>query len=201
MALKRLARLRICAIDALTQPAPNRDCQFAYIVMESLNLWANFSRSYVLSCLFRPKRVAKGRVMVSNAAITTPAAVFLLAAQQRRGPAAAAPTSRREEPAWHERDLLLKTCLGMGCSHLADVQSALSGNTTVFEDLPAFRNFYAHRNDESARRAIALARRQYLIIGARHPTSALAMPAYKRTQPLILDWLDDIQIVMEFLCD
>lgn len=201
MALRRLARLRTCAIDALKQADPHRDRQLAYVVVESLNLWANFSRSYALSCLFRPKRIAKGRVRVGNAAITMPAAVFLLAAQQRRGPAAAAPTSRREEPAWHERDLLLKTCLAMGCSHVADVQAALSGNTTVFEDLPAFRNFFAHRNDESARKAIALARRQYLIIGARHPTSALSMPAYKRTQPLILDWLDDMQIVMEFLCD
>lgn len=201
MASNRLARLRSCALDGLANPGPKQDRQFAYVVIEALNLWANFSRSYVLSCLFRPKRITKGRVRIGNAAITTPAALFLLAAQIRRGPAAAAPTSRRDEPSWHERDLLIKTCLGMACSHAADVQGALSGNTTVFEDLPAFRNFYAHRNDESAQKAVALVKRQYLIVGVRHPTGALSTPAYKRTQPLLLDWLDDMQIVMEFLCD
>lgn len=201
MASKRLARLRGRAVEGLALAEPLRDRQFAHVVVESLNLWANFSRSYALSCIFRPKRVAKGRVTISNAAITSPATVLLLAAQVRRGPAAPAPTTRRDEPAWHERDLLLKTCMAMGCSHAADVQGALSGHTTVFDHLPTFRNFYAHRNDESAQKALTLARKQYLIIGVRHPTSALSNPAYKRPQPLILDWLDDMQIVMEFLCD
>jgi hypothetical protein len=202
MASNRLARLRSRAVEGLTHTGPERDRQFAYVIVEALNLWGNFSRSYAMSCLFRPKRVTKqGRVTIGNATVTTPAAVLLIAAQVRRGPAAAAPTTRRDEPAWHDRDLLIKTCLAMGSSHAADVQGALSGNTTVFDHLPTFRNFYAHRNDESAQKAIRLARNQYLIIGVRHPTGALSAPAYKRTQPLILDWLDDMQVVMEFLCD
>ena len=200
-ATNRVGRLRAHAVEGLKQGGSYQDRQLAFVVVETLNLWANFSRSYLLSCLFRPKRIAKGRVTLGNAAVTTPGALFLLAAQIWRGPGAAAPATRRQEPAWHQRDLLIKTCLAMGCSHVADVQNALSGNTRVFDDLPAFRNFYAHRNDESAQKAIALAHTQYLITGVGHPTSALSTPAYKRTQPLILDWLDDMQAVMEFLCD
>jgi len=194
-------RLRALAIDALARTAPGRDRQLAYVAIEAQNLWGNFSRSYALSCLFRPKRVANGKVTLTNASITTPAAVLFLAAQVRRGAAAVLPTTRRDEPAWHERALLIKLCLAMGCSHAADVQSALSLMTTVFEGLPTFRNFYAHRNDESAEKAIAFARRQYLITGIYHPSAALATPAYKRPQPLILDWLDEMQAVMELLCD
>jgi len=201
MASRRLNRLRSRAVDALKSGNPERDRHLAYVTVEALNLWANFSRSYVLSCLFRPMRISKRRVALSNAAISTPASVLLLATQMRRGPTASAPTSRREEPSWHERDLLMKTCKAMGCSNYPEVQSALSVVTTVFEDLPAFRNFYAHRNDESASRVIALGKRNHLISGARHPTDVLVMAAYKRPQPLVLDWLDDLQIAMELLCD
>jgi hypothetical protein len=201
MASGRLARLRVSALDGLAQSGPERDRQLAYVTVEALNLWANFARSYALSCPFRPTRITKGRVTLSNAAITTPAAVLLLAAQARRGAGAVAPMTRREEPAWHERDLLIKTCLAMGCSHAGDVQSALSVITTVFEALPSFRNFYAHRNDESAEKAVALGKKQYLITGMRHPSAVLATPAYKRTQPLILDWLNEMQAVMELLCE
>lgn len=78
---------------------------------------------------------------------------------------------------------------------------ALSVSTRVFDDLPKFRNFYAHRNEESAKKAVDLARHYYVIGGAKSPTEALATPALKRTQPLILDWLDDMGVVMQLLCE
>src|SRR5687768_10387078 len=109
MALTRLSRLRFCANQALTASDTERDRRLAFVAIEALNLWANFCRSYVLSCPFRPARLANGRVSLSNAAVSTPAAVLLLATQARRGPTAKAPTSRKDEPAWHEKDLLLKT--------------------------------------------------------------------------------------------
>jgi hypothetical protein len=89
----------------------------------------------------------------------------------------------------------------MQCSHYAEVEAALGISTRVFEDLPTFRNFYAHRNEDSARKAVELARRYYLITGFRHPTQVLAQPAYRRPQALILDWLDDLAVIFDFLCE
>lgn len=89
----------------------------------------------------------------------------------------------------------------MQCSHLAEIRMAFSVSTRVFDDLPTFRNYYAHRNEESAKKAIYIARRYYVISGASSPTEALATPALKRTQPLILDWLDDMSVVMQMLCE
>ena len=201
-ALYRLARLRERAVIALGSAPPQRDKGLSSVVIETLNLWSNFSRQYVLSCLFRPTRALKmGRVQLSNAAIQTPGDLIHAAARIRFGPTAPAPATRRQEPKWHEKDLLFKTCQAIGCSHLADVQAALSLGTRVFDDMPACRNFYAHRNDETAATVIALGKKQYLITGAEHPTDVLAFPAYKRPQPLILDWLDDMRIVMELLCE
>lgn len=200
-AAKRLGRLRAHALVGLGKAGPERDTRFAFVVIEAQNLWANFFRSYTLSCVFSPKRTIHGRVTLENAAISTPGDVLLVAARVHRGSAAGAPTSRRDEPPWHSTNVFLRTCSEIGCSHIADIRNALSVSTRVFDDLPAFRNFYAHRNEESARKAIDVAQRYYVIRGARSPAEALATPPLKRTQALILDWLDDMSVVMQFLCE
>jgi hypothetical protein len=62
------------------------------------------------------------------------------------------------------------------------------------------RNFYAHRNDQTARAAKEIAR-HYTIAGLDHPTQILSTPAYGRPQVLILDWIDELTIIVEFLCE
>ena len=200
-ARKRLWRLRARAVVGIALRNPLRDRELAYVVLETQNLWTNFSRSYLLSCVYRPKRCTGGRVTHANAAIQTPGDVLFAANKLARGPLAAAPVSRRDEPSWHNIALFRNTCQHLQCSHLAHVQAALSLQTRVFYDLPSFRNFYAHRNGESAQKAIQLAKRIYLIAGPTHPSDVLAEPARNRTQALILDWLDDISAIVDLLCD
>ena len=200
---KRLRRLRGHATWALDgrRSSSERDRRLSYVVIESQNLWANFVRAYLLSCLTSPRWRNGGVITLGNAAVQLPGDVLHLGARAARGPHAAAPTSRREEPRWWETGVFLKTCQDMQCSHFPDVQAALSAQTRALYDMPTFRNFYAHRNDETAERAVRLARRQYLIAGVRHPTAALATPALNRPQALVLDWLDEIGVLMELLCE
>lgn len=200
-ALKRLRRLRARAILGVGSGRPERDRELAYVILEAQNLWTNFSRSYLLSCIYNPKRCKGGRVTCGNAAIQTPGDVLLAAKRIANGPNAPAPVTRRDEPSWHDVALFHKTCQALQCSHLADVQAALSLQTRVFQDLPPFRNFYAHRNAESARRAVQLGKSIYLITGPTHPSDVLARPARNRPQALILDWLDDIHAIVDLLCD
>lgn len=41
----------------------------------------------------------------------------------------------------------------------------------------------------------------YSIPLRRHPTEILLTPAYDRPQILILDWIDDIEAIVELLCE
>jgi hypothetical protein len=197
----RLARLRQRAVEGLLPDFVEQDRHFAYVILETQNLWSNFVRSYLLSCLRTPRRIKNPAVTITNAAVTTPGDVILIATRVWKGPAASAPADRRDEPPWHEKRFLLKTVREMQCSHYLDVEAALGIATRVIDDLPTFRNFYAHRNKDSARKAVELARRYYLITGFRHPTHVLAQPGHHRPQPLILDWLDDLSVIFDFLCE
>lgn len=199
-ASSRLSRLRGYSVDGLSHGISEKDKCLSYVVIETQNLWSNFSRSYILSCVLRPKRMSLGRVEVSNASVNTPGDVLLLAARVHRGQTASAPTTRRDEPPWHDRNILLKTCSQLGCSNLSNIINALSIQTRVLEDLPVFRNFYAHRNEDTARKAVDLGKLKYLIISESHPTAVLSASPHKRPQPLILDFLDDLGILIEFLC-
>lgn len=107
---------------------------------------------------------------------------------------------RRDEPAWHDRNLLIRFCSNIGCSNISDIEGAFSFGSRVFEDLPVFRNFYAHRNGQTQLAATNLGP-QYGIPATFTPSQILASYALGRPQQLILDLIDDIIFTIELLCD
>jgi len=107
--------------------------------------------------------------------------------------------SRRDEPTWHETRSLLECATALNVSNLADIRGALSIGTRVFLDLPVFRNFFAHRNDASCSSASALAISYGIPSG--HPSLVLLRKPFKRPWPLLVEWLDDMAIVTELLCE
>jgi hypothetical protein len=109
------------------------------------------------------------------------------------------PWNRREEPTWHERQTLLKLSSILGASNDSQIQAALSYKTWVFADLPVFRNFFAHRNDETAKRARALAS-HYTVSSQLRPSEILCSVAPGRPQRVLADWLDDLRNVVDLLC-
>jgi hypothetical protein len=199
---RRISRLHSAVSQLAGQNADwqQLDRHVGRAIIEAHNTWNNFARSYLMSYLVNPRRTRGDRVSFNNLSATSPGNLLHIAAKACKGPAAAAPSDRRDEPKWYDTGSFLKACNALAPTNLADIQSALSMQTRVFSDMPAFRNFYAHRNEETAERAIGLAKRHYLIAGVRHPTEALMRPATKRTQPLLYDWLDEMRIVMDFMC-
>ncbi len=204
MAIGRVRRLRTLAIGAMVAglALPDRDKVIGYVVVELQNVWANFVRSYLLSFIKAPKRRLGGRVVLGNKSVNCPGVLLHEVAKAVKGPVAPAPTSRREEPRWHDTSVFTRACRVLKPSNENDIYAALSlPSYRAFSDLPVFRNFYAHRNEESAQKAVKIASRYYLIVGQHHPTDALVRHAYGRPQALLLDWLDEMETVMELLCD
>jgi hypothetical protein len=198
--LKRLKTFR-GEIERCPRPLTKEgDWLVATIAIETLNLWASFARAYYLSCCLRTKRVAGGKVGIAAAGINGAGQAIHFAIQQLKpwlhaGP----PWHRRDEPVWHDPQTLLKLSAAIGASNLAQIQAAFGYRTRVFVDLPVFRNFFAHRNDESAGRASTRAR-YYRLSSQLRPAEILCMAAPGRPQRLMADWLDDMGIVMELLC-
>jgi hypothetical protein len=198
----RLARLRTLCQHAsrIDPPAANR--LMSHITVDAVNTWAQFTRYYVLSLALRPVRAAGGRVRLGRPGIAGPHDVLSEAMRllrPRTPPTAAGTWRRRDEPTWHETRALLTCAAALRVSNLQSIQAALSTGTRVFQDLPVFRNFFAHRNDSSYLTASRLASHYGIPTG--HPSLILLARPLGRPWPLIIDWLDDLSLVTERLCE
>ena len=193
-------KIRILAEKSSCQDWPESDHGISYTTIESLNLWANFCRSYFLSCSLLPLRGDGSQIHLSNASIHNYDDAISVAMRRckyniwRRGR-----WDRRDEPPWHQPATLIKCCQEIGCSHYSDILVAFSVPTKVFDHLPKFRNFFAHRNDQTTLTVKNLAL-YYSISDRLHPSETLCSRAYGRPQILILDWIDDINNTIGLLC-
>jgi hypothetical protein len=70
----------------------------------------------------------------------------------------------------------------------------------VFLDLPVARNFYAHRN-QGTEEAAQLIAPFYGIPSNLRVTKLLFSNPLRRPQPLIFEWIDEIKITADFLCE
>jgi hypothetical protein len=202
-----LNRMRTLALNACA--AANLKPQrvvISHVAIELLNLWASFCRSYFLSCILRPRRVTGGRVLLMGPAVNSFDDAITVSIRRhkphllRRPRPPGAVWHRRDEPPWHDPAILRTGCADLRCSHEAHVQASLALPTRAFVDLPVFRNFFGHRNGQSAYAARQTAR-SYLISPALHPTFILAERPNRRPYPLLVDWLDDVSAIVSLLCD
>jgi hypothetical protein len=200
-----LGRLRVDVASVASDFSPHSRKVIGQVTIDLLNNWSIFSRSYYLSCILRPKRERGGRVI----ATTFPGngfndAIGLAIRRYRpsRTPLPNGSWDRRDEPPWHDINVLLTSCAGLGCSNLAQIQASLSTGTTVFNRLPAFRNFFAHRNEASARSALTQAGGFRNSSSIRpHPADILRSPPLTRPFPLLLEWIHDVEITVQWMCE
>jgi hypothetical protein len=200
-----LGRLRGLAVNACA--SVNLRAQrivVSYVAIDLLNLWAVFCRSYFLSCILRPRRpVQGGRVTFTLGGVATFDDAITVSITRHKPHLHRPPGGawhRRDEPAWHDPAILRTGCADLGCSHAAHVQAALALQTRVFVDLPVFRNFFGHRNAQTAHAAQQTAR-FYAIRPTLHPSFILAQPPAGRPFPLLVDWMDDMGAIVSLLCE
>jgi len=200
---RRLRKIRKIAAGAVVTYSPEHDRELAWATVELLNLWSEFCRAYFLSCL-RCARLESGqRVLCSNVATIPTFEQAIIALARNMGNKQAGKYGklrRRDEPTWHQPSCLLRGCKDLGTSHLVKVQSAFSTGSSVFRELPTYRNFYAHRNEDTAQKVLRSGLSSYGIGGKAHPYEVLSARAAGRPQSLILDFIDDTRLAIEFLC-
>jgi hypothetical protein len=173
----------------------------AFVAMETLNLWAGFSRNFYLSCALRARSPAHGRVSMTVAPFGSSADALVFAIRLLRPTRFAAGwTTRRDEPTWHEPSTLVKLFIALGASNSADVQAALSLQSPVFKLRPVVRNFFAHRNDDTAKKADSVARDLSLPRNLR-PSEMMSWRLPGHPQNVLADWIDDIQTIIELMCE
>lgn len=197
-ATSRLIRLRRRAHQS-TSPATEasaRELGITYSVVELYNLWYSFSRCLYLSAALGARDGAGSRVRISVPTPKTIEDALTHAIRTRpRYRNSMPPWNWWHEPSWIDANVLLDSLRTIGASNEQHVSAALSVRPSVFNEIRLFRNFYAHRNEDTSRQLKPLIRR-YLMSPSLRPTEALASPAMVqgllRPQPLLLDWIDDI---------
>ena len=178
----------------------SHDENIAYVVIESVNLWASFSRAYYLSWFMKPKTMTGGRIRcVRHFGFFEDALLFAIRHLRSPGYKRLHP-SRRDEPAWHDPSNLLSLAAAVEVSNFAQISAALSFGATYVSNLPTVRNFYAHRNDETFRKVQSKAALLGLGTNLR-PCEFVCASLPSRPQNLISDWLDEMRLTIELLCD
>lgn len=170
----------------------------AYVAIEALNAWALFSRSFYFSCVLGAK-TERGKQITLAANTSDPLGAAITCVNKWAKPNASGVWHRRDEPAWHDPNVLMKVCGNLGCSIQSQIGEAFSLNQNVFNDLPVFRNFFAHRNGQSSQAARNIAPR-YTLPTYLTPTELLLKVSPGATDSLMIEWLAEINITAEFLC-
>ncbi len=206
-AINKVHRLKRLLENVPTFSSSNEiEVCLTYVTIETLNTWSNFSRSFYLSCTLHPKTVNGNRVttLLRTANFNDAIGQVIPLYKNRARPNLQGLWHRRDEPTWHDRSTIIGVCTNIGCSNITDISNGLSGGQTFLTHLPVFRNFYGHRNQQTENAAMQLAPRYGIPATLRpsdilrqFPISGTSTPS---TSILLLQWLDEIEITIEYLC-
>lgn len=182
-------------------PIPVQESIVARVTIDFHNTWTNFCRAFYLSCLLRARKADGSVVTVPAPAINIDDALgrAVLHFRPRATPKSDGSWHRRDEPTWHDVNNLLAIFQAQGVSNISDIQAALSAGYRVFLDLPVFRNYFGHRNQQSIE-AARNAGVQNAVPPLDRPSEMLLTRSLGRQQPLLLDWFDDVKFTIHYLC-
>jgi hypothetical protein len=149
-------------------------------------------------CVLGAKTERKKRVTLTNAP-SDPIGVAITHYKPKAQPNTAGVWHRRDEPTWHDPNILMTLCGNVGCSIQPQISAAFSLNQNVFKDLPVFRNFFAHRNGQTSEAARNIAP-NYTLPSNLSPTELLLSVGPGASSSVMIEWLAEIKITAEFLC-
>ena len=147
----RLINLRevSCSMPRFTHEAADKAA--SYICIEALNLLGEFNRSYYSLALVRWKL---GLALSSPQGFLEERPIHdaLRSINRLKNPHSPGPIRRRDEPSWHTKSQFLDVIARSALNTEPQIRGALSLPVRVLDDLPTARNFFAHRNGETAQK-------------------------------------------------
>jgi hypothetical protein len=202
---RQLGKLRYQVLLGRKEEAKgDAEARMSFAVINLLNSWSNFMRGFYMSCAFGTR--TKSGIVVRPSSLFSDANTAVGYAIKAFKPYASPNTfgkwHRRDEPPWHDPNTLMKLSqpAALSFQNNSKVQAAFSLNLRVFVHLPVLRNFYAHRN-QGTQQAAQLIATAYGIPSFLRPSQILFSNPMTRPQPLIFEWLDELKITADFLCD
>lgn len=201
-AIKRSTRL-LSSAKSLTVPFEQEE-RMTFATINLLNTWASFQRTYFICCLFGTRSPANPKISssVSGSINTYQDAIgkAVLHFHPTYTPRSNGEWDSRDEPTWHDANVLLNLAKAFNFTNELDIQAAFSFGFTAHRNLAVFRNYYAHKNRATRKKAQAAAV-QYLIPQRLHPTAALlSAPSTAISTTLIQMWVDELSQTIELLC-
>jgi hypothetical protein len=112
------------------------------------------------------------------------------------------PWKWRDEPQWYDPKVITRISPLLALSNLAQIYAAFGVPTPVFKELPILRNFFAHRNEDTASRVRTLISANYSSFGfsgRTNPSDFLCARLPARPQNVLADYIDDLRNVVGLL--
>lgn len=137
----------------------------SHIVIELTNLWDQFARSYYFSLAFGARcgsvrRLCSGpgvtRKTIDEAIDNAILVTNPVKHQRMRASKSFSGWSFRDEPDWKVRAVLLKAIQSLQPTNIGQITSGLSIQSIAFDNLPVFRNFFAHRGSTAGKKVVNL---------------------------------------------
>jgi hypothetical protein len=193
--MRRIDRLKQVLDSGLTGTADPR-LVVAHTTIELASLWVAFNRFYFLSIALGAGDSAGNRLPAARRFATANDALRAAYAATQTGTPPPV-INWTKEPKWWDVSKVDACLLRIGSPSVGKVRAAVSVPSDVFDALQPYRNFYAHRNEDT----VAKARRAYGGTGAgsQHPTDMLLATRPSRPQCVLADWVDTIRIVLSLM--
>jgi hypothetical protein len=190
-AFRRANRLRLLAREVVVPLDPRSRRTLAYIVLEAGTLWLEYSKAYYF-CSAMHAVDRHGTPISHQQTFADEAAAMSFAVSIARPDVSRTKNfTHSQHPEWRDPGVIRKLLDAMQASNLAAWQLGIGVQSRVTRDLPTMRNFFAHKNRESAGRAHAL-RRHYGVTQSLSPWELLAVVPPQSQQPLVREWMDDL---------
>ena len=194
LALRRL-------VESLSPPLVQSDTRVvAFATIEAGNLWSLFCRSFYVSCMLQATRLSGTRVTTTAQIATEVDAILFSVRSTNPGWAKARKlVTPRDEPAWQDLSVLLQLFQNARASNEPQVQAALSNSSRFFDQLSTARNFFAHRGKVTSQKVIAVARSKG-VNPALRPSEIMSSRPAGRPNNMITEWLDDVLVAADLMC-
>lgn len=182
-----------------------RELLISPLVINTLNSWSLFIRTYFISCSLGARsnngiHVTSSINIPKQTSIDNVIGLAVTLFKKNAQPSSSGHWDTRDEPKWHDSNTIIKAASHYKFSNTNDINTAFSFGFTAHKNLVVFRNYYAHRNRGTKQKAQNIAA-QYGIRTNQHPTEILL--DYPLTSPsvsLLETWRGEFEQTISLLC-